>query len=756
MSLDAALQTFYVEAQEHLESMENAFLQMDDGDIGSEILNDIFRSAHTIKGSAGIFGLDHIVNFTHVVENVLDRARDDEITIDKSLLDILFNCRDHMKSLVAVTLDEFQQQKDLKITGKNLLQALLPWSNEDPSAYDDVAEDVSSEQNAAVDITNEDEFSDEANDKCWHISLRLSSDCLRNGMDPLSFIKFLASLGEIKHIESIVDNFPSRDDFDAENLYFAYEIALQSDADLETIENTFMFVQDDSEIEILAPTAKIDDYLELIDKLPEENQRLGEILIKCGSLTKHSLEQALNIQTRDSINSGKSEEEAKQKLGEVLTQQHKVPEQVVNAALTKQQQNQNINNEGKQIRIDANRLDHLINLIGELVINQQRIELLSKNSKNPPLIEAVDDFDDFTNQIRDAALSLRMVAIGGTFQRFKRLVRDTAKELGKDIELTIEGAETELDRLMVEKLGDPLTHIIRNAMDHGLEAIEDRTAAGKDPKGHLKLAAYHEAGHIVIAISDDGNGINKTRVRAKAIEKGIISADTQLSDNELNHLIFHPGFSTAEAVTNLSGRGVGMDVVKRNVEALQGSIDIKSTEGKGSLFQIRLPLTLAIIDGFHVETQNTHFIIPQATIIECINLANHQDIKGRHCINLRGDMIPYLNMAEVFNLSANTQEISPSGDLNNQSQQESRHELVIVQFGGERAGIAVDKLNGEIQTVVKPLGPIFKALKGIGGSSLLGNGEIAFILDIPQLIGLAIGSEVVKTSDKTSTADKQN
>jgi two-component system chemotaxis sensor kinase CheA len=298
-------------------------------------------------------------------------------------------------------------------------------------------------------------------------------------------------------------------------------------------------------------------------------------------------------------------------------------------------------------------------------------------------------------------------------------------------------------------LGDPLTHIVRNAMDHGLESVEERQAAGKETKGQLKLSAYHEGGHIVIAISDDGNGIDKERVREKAIEKGIINSDSQLTDNDLFHLIFHPGFSTAAAVTNLSGRGVGMDVVKRNVEALQGSIDIHSQTGVGSEFKIRLPLTLAIIDGFHVEAKGTHFIIPQATIIECIDLTNHQDIKGRHCINLRGEMIPYLNMSEIFNLT------SPSTHsvTENTRQHSCKRELVIVQFGNDVAGIAVDTLNGEIQTVVKPLGPIFKALKGIGGSSLLGNGEIAFILDIPQLIELAINNEV---TNKTAIVERMN
>ena len=737
MSLDAVLQTFYVEAQEHLELMENVLLKIDEGECNDELLNEIFRSAHTIKGSAGIFGLDHIVNFTHVVENVLDRARDNEITLEKSLVDILFKCRDHIQKLVSVNLEEFNAQSELKNIGTDLLEALSPWTSSDEesgSTQNSKNLETENKETSSAELENE-------NDNCWHISLRLSADCLKNGMDPLSFIKFLTSLGEIKHIETLIDNFPNTKNYDAEALYFAYEIALQSEASLEEIENTFMFVQDDSNITILPPSAKIDDYLHLIEKLPEENQRLGDILVNCGSLTKHSLEQALASQSHE--NSNAEEPKSKHKLGELLTEQHKVSKEVISAALTKQQQNKSKASEGKQIRIDSNRLDHLINLIGELVINQQRIELLSKKTNNPVLIEAVDDFDNFTNQIRDAALNLRMVPIGGTFQRFKRLVRDTAQELGKEVELTIEGADTELDRLMVEKLGDPLTHIVRNAMDHGLESIEDRTAVDKDIKGQLKLSAYHEAGHIVIAISDDGNGINKERVREKAIEKGIINPESQLSDNELNHLIFHPGFSTAAAVTNLSGRGVGMDVVKRNVEALQGSIDIDSKEGIGSEFKIRLPLTLAIIDGFHVEAKSTHFIIPQATIIECIDLANHEDIKGRHCINLRGDMIPYLNMTEIFNLTPSL-DVSVADAL---AQTPTKKELVIVQFGNDVAGIAVDKLHGEIQTVVKPLGPIFKALKGIGGSSLLGNGDIAFILDIPQLIELAITNEANNKAD---------
>lgn len=738
MSLEAALQTFYVEAQEHLESMESVLLQIDEGECDSELLNNIFRSAHTIKGSSGIFGLDHIVEFTHVVENILDRARENEITIEAELVNVLFKCRDHIQALVNCSFEDFQSETALQETGKELLSSLSPWAKVEIST-----------ESTTIKLPNEETQSQQVEDgdidknQYWHISLRLSQDCLKNGMDPLSFIKFLSTLGEIKHIETLTDNFPDLASFDPEDLYFAYEISLDSTADLEAIENTFMFVQDDSDISILPPNSKIESYIQLIDTLPEDNQRLGEILINCGALTPHSLEQALCNQNNK--NSDAESPDEKLKLGELLSEKNTVDEKVISAALSKQSQNTETSKGSKQIRVDSDRLDLLINLIGELVINQQRIDILANDTTNTPLIEAVEDFENFTDQIRDAALNLRMVPIGGIFQRFKRLVRDTAQELDKDVELIIEGAETELDRLMVEKLGDPLTHIVRNAMDHGIESVVQREEAGKPGKGRLKLSAYHEAGHIVIAISDNGRGIDKNRVREKALSKGIINEETILTDNELFQLIFHPGFSTAETVTSISGRGVGMDVVKRNVESLQGNIEIESETGQGSTFKIRLPLTLAIIDGFHVESKGTHFIIPQATIIECIDLVTHVDIEGRHCINLRGDMIPYLAMNEIFNLSDTPHKVNT--DATSASQ---RAELVIVQFGGNIAGIAVDKLNGEIQTVVKPLGPIFKPLKGIGGSSLLGSGEIAFILDIPQLIDLAVGSEIKTNNNHES------
>jgi len=714
MGLEGALDTFYAECSELLELMEQALLRMDDGEYDADILNEIFRSAHTIKGSAGIFGLDHIVQFTHVVENVLDRARDEEIKIERELLNVILQCRDHIAALVELDQESFGENVELQEKGQQLLEKLNPWVNID--AEEEHAPETAKPAAGVSGI--------------WHISLRLSPDCLKNGMDPMSFIQFLTTLGEIHHIETMTDSFPDVEDFDPETLYLAYEIGLDTESGREEIENAFSFVQEDSQIIILPPESKIEEYIDLIDKLPEENQRIGEILVRCGALSPERLERCLYQQVQESMEAGTA-----RKIGRVLMDNQDVPERVVEAAVIKQSKtsDRKASAAPQLIRIEAERLDHLINLIGELVISRQRVDLLASETEHSSLVEAVTDLGAFTEQLRDAALNLRMVPIGSTFQRFKRIVRDTAQELHKDIRLVLEGSDTELDRLMVEKLTDPLTHIVRNAIDHGIEPVSIRGQAGKPETGTLKMSAYHDAGNIVIEVSDDGGGIVPEKIRSKAIDKGVIEPDADLPAHEILQLVFHPGFSTAENVTNLSGRGVGMDVVKRNVEALQGVIDIQSEVGRGTTFRIRLPLTLAIIDGFHVASGGTHFILPQAAVIECTSLQSHRDVDARDCINLRGEMIPFLRLGDTFKLFASKESKSESGiNLGH------KDNLLVVQVGEEQAGIVVDELFGEIQTVVKPLGPIFKPLKGIGGSTLLGNGEIAFILDIPQLINAVV------------------
>lgn len=727
MNLDGALQTFFAEADDLLNSMEAALLRLDEGEKDMETINEIFRAAHTIKGSAGLFGLNDIVSFTHIVENVLDRARDGKIVITSDLLSIFLPCRDHIAVLVENARQEQENDVECLAQGKALLDSLQPWleTAAQSAATTPVAASAAHQVGA------------EANYESWHISVRLGPDLLRNGMDPLSILRFLRTLGDITHITTITDHLPEFNAYDPEQLYLGFEITLVSNASQQQIEDAFMFVRDDSDIKLIPPRSNIEAYVNLIKSLPENPQRLGEILVKSHAISFQELDAALATQKQQAKTTG-----TVGMLGDILIEEQSIAPEIVNAALDKQKKisEKKTSGENRFIRVDAERLDILINLIGELVINRQRVDLLSSKMGNPTLIEAVTSMGNFTEAIRDAALTLRMVPIGDTFQKFKRVVRDTAKSIGKEIELEIEGAETELDRSMVEKLNDPLMHIVRNAMDHGIEAIAVRQSRGKPDSGTIKLTARHDAGNIVIGIHDDGGGLDVERIRKKAVANGILEEGIHLSRQELFQLIFHPGLSTAEQVTNLSGRGVGMDVVKRNIEELQGGIEIESEIGVGTSFSIRLPLTLAIIDGFHVTAGHIDFIVPQNTILECVDLNSLSHVQGQNCVNLRGEQVPYIRLREIFSL---------------QPKDHSREKIVVVQFGEKRAGIVVDELHGEIQTVVKPMGPIFQALKGIGGSSLLGTGAVALILDIQQLIGFAINREHLRNNAFLVSAQEQ-
>ncbi len=722
MNLDGALQTFFAEAEDLLNSMEAALLRLDEGEKDMETINEIFRAAHTIKGSAGLFGLNDIVSFTHIVENVLDRARDEKITVTSDLLSILLPCRDHIAVLVENAMHDQANDEACLAQGKSLLAALNPWLEESTAAG---AIATASSQSVVQVPSGKEPVTDRDS---WHISVRFGPDLLRNGMDPFSILRFLRTLGDITHITTITDHLPEFNDFDPEQLYLGFEITLNSSASQQQIEDAFMFVREDSDIRIIPPRSNIEAFVNLINSLPENSQRLGEILVKSHAISYQELEAALTTQKSQAKALGKVE-----MLGDILIEEQAIAPEIVNAALDKQKKNSEKKSspENRFIRVDAERLDKLINLIGELVINRQRVDLLASKMGNPTLIEAVTSMGNFTEAIRDAALTLRMVPIGDTFQKFKRVVRDTAKSLNKEIELEIEGAETELDRSMVEKLNDPLMHIVRNAMDHGIESIAVRQSRNKPDTGTIKLTARHDAGNIVIGIHDDGGGLDVEKIRKKAIANGLLEEGVHLSRQELFQLIFHPGLSTAEQVTNLSGRGVGMDVVKRNIEELQGGIEIESEMGVGTSLSIRLPLTLAIIDGFHVTAGHIDFIVPQNTILECVDLNSLIHVQGQNCVNLRGDQVPYIRLREIFSL---------------QPKDHSREKIVVVQFGEKRAGIVVDELHGEIQTVVKPMGPIFQALKGIGGSSLLGTGAVALILDIQQLIGFAINREHIRNN----------
>jgi two-component system chemotaxis sensor kinase CheA len=409
-------------------------------------------------------------------------------------------------------------------------------------------------------------------------------------MDPLSFIRYLASLGEILGIETITDAMPPAAEMDPESCYIGFEIRLQTRSSKADIEHVFDFVRDECDLRILPPHSKLTDYIKLIHDLPEDTMRLGEILVRCGAMTQAEVDQGLRDQHSGAEDAAPDTEAPPPQLGEILVENKVVHKEIVDAAVAKQALvGDKKAKDARLVRVQADKLDQLIDLVGELVIAGASANLLAQKSKQTDLAEATSILSRLVENIRDSALQLRMVQIGDTFTRFNRVVRDVAKELGKEIELVISGAETELDKTVVEKIGDPLMHLVRNSLDHGIESAALRRERGKPACGQVSLNAFHDSGSIVIQIADDGGGLNKEKITAKAIERGIIQPGHTLSEAEIVNLIFEPGFSTVDKVSNLSGRGVGMDVVRRNIQSLRGAVDVTSVEGEGATFTIRLP-----------------------------------------------------------------------------------------------------------------------------------------------------------------------
>ncbi|WPC67875.1 chemotaxis protein CheA [Rhodoferax ferrireducens] len=705
MNLDDALQTFVIESRELLEGMEDALLAIEQAEEKDELVNAIFRTAHTIKGSAGLFGLDHIVAFTHVGESVLDQVRANKLQIADQLVVLLLSCRDHIAALIeAVAAGQIEPDAELQQQGEPLLVQLRGYLAP-PAATTPTSTQVTTGMTPGIDPIQR--INGNTGVDHWHISLRFGPDVLKNGMDPLSFIGYLQTLGKISGIATLPDAIPSADLMDPETCYLGFEIALQSEADKATIENVFEFVRDDCRLRILPPHSLIADYINLINEHPGDVARVGEMLVRCGTLTAQELGTALNTQA----------DTPAKPIGTILIEQGSVRPEVVDAALTKQKQVKELGTvESRSIRVDADKLDQLINLVGELIIVGAGVNLIAARVKIAELQEATSKLSGLVEEVRDSALQLRMVKIGATFNRFQRVVHDVSRDLGKDVTLVIKGEDTELDKTVVEKIGDPLMHLVRNSMDHGIESAEVRAQRGKPAQGTLTLNACHDSGSIVISVQDDGGGLHRERILAKATERGLVEPGHHMSDAEVYALIFEPGFSTAEKVSNLSGRGVGLDVVKRNITALRGTVSIDSTEGVGTTVTVRLPLTLAIIDGFLVEVGKSVFAIPLDMIEECVAYSAEP---GHDYTNLRGQVLPFIRLREVFNVAEPITR---------------RENIVVLKHAGQKAGLVVDTLLGEFQTVIKPLAKMFNQVKCVSGSTILGSGEVALILDVPQLV----------------------
>lgn len=712
MNLAIVQQTYIVESRELLRDMESALLRLEKAPQDAEAITAVFRAAHTIKGSSGAVNFDAIVAFTHTMESVLDRIRSGRIAIDGKLIALLLACGDHVSALLDCLAadDRNAAFERVRERGESLLGDLgtrLPA----PPLPAGAPREAEVERIGGGTVASGD----------WHISLRFGRNLLKNGLDPLSFIRYLGTLGKIGQVTTVFDAMPDAAVMDPESCYLGMELDFNGAVTKETLEDVFEYLREDCAIRILPPHSRISDYVDLINALPEDKVRLGELLVKSGALTRRELDAGLRLQA----------EGAKRKIGEILVGQGAVRDELVTAALEKQdlaKKNRAI--ESSFVRVRADKLDELITLVGELVIASAGTALAARRAGDGDTIEAAATMAQMVEEVRDRALKLRMVPIGETFTRFTRIARDLGRELGKEIELALAGTETELDKSMMEKIADPLLHLVRNAIDHGIEPAALRRERGKPAAGRLQLNAYHDSGSIVIEVSDDGGGLDRGRILARAVERGLIAPDHRPGDEEIHRLIMQSGFSTARTVSNISGRGVGMDVVRRNVESLRGTLSIDSAEGKGTTFTMRLPLTLAIIEGFLVGVDRSSYVVPLEMVVECLELSaeDRARIGSSGYINLRGEVLPLLRLREVFEVR---------GDAG------KRENIVVVSCAGQRAGFVVDTLLGEFQTVIKPLGRLFERLSGISGSTILGNGEVALILDAPALVQRAVGAEAV-------------
>jgi len=661
MNLDEGLQAFVTEAGELLAEMEGGLLNLGDPAAREEAVHAIFRDVHTIKGTAGLFGLDYIVLFAHAVESVLDEVRNETLPLGDELVALLLECADQLNAMVRDV--ERGGHGDLGERCRPQLDALHAYLAPAP---------FRAPMQAALGAAGD--------SACWLVSLEFGRDVFRQGMDPASFIAYLGRLGRIVALATVDGGLPPPGQMDPQSCYLGFEIVLETSANAEDIGKVFEFLHDACTVRLLPPGSSNDDFQRLADTLPLHGSAIADVL------------QASAI-------------------GSVVPPPIVAPQldPAGGAAAARPR-------ESRTIRVDAERLEQLITLVGELITASARTQMIGSRFKDSDLQDSTSALAGLVGQVRDSALQLRMVKIGATFGRFQRVVHDVAREIGKDIRLVLSGEDVELDKTLVERIGDPLTHLVRNAIDHGIEAPEVRRQRGKPLQGTVSLNAFHDSGSIVIEVGDDGGGLQRERIIASAIERCLLGPDHKASDSEVFALIFEPGFSTASEVTSLSGRGVGMDVVKRNIEALRGSITIDSEAGRGTTVRVRLPLTLAIMDCMLVTVANSRFAIPLGTIEECVEYAPEGQ---RGFVDLRGEVLPTVALRELFRLHGTASH---------------RESVLVVRHAGQRAGLVVDSLQGQCQAVIKPLSPVFGGISCLSGSTVLGSGDVALVLDIPALL----------------------
>jgi len=733
MSDDLNRQIFKEEAYDLLSELEGSLLELEDSPGDMDIINRVFRALHTIKGSGAMFGFEDIAEFTHEVETVFDMVRSEELPISTDLLNLAFRARDHIQKM----LDNSESDEVVDPEGMSaILLGLEQLSSGEAAAEVDLdasstegGVEIKSEEGADVsggDASSEEESASAPKKEYQlHVVVRDESGKEEKCLEPI--LEELAKIGDLQ-VETKPESTQKMGDG------FVWEIRFASEKGAEDIKDIFLFTSVDLSVDVnlkgdgktveserpSRPTEKASAEITKSSPKPpvaqttgEEPPKIGEILIDEGVVDQGDVEDALKQQ---------------KPIGQILKESGKVNDEQLSSAVARQTKvKEDISTKKKKeavssIRVAAEKLDWLVDLVGELVIVQAQISQVVSERSDPVMTALSEELERLSDELRDSTLGIRMLPIGTTFSKFRRLVRDLSSELNKEIVLNTNGAETELDKTVIERLGDPLVHLLRNSIDHGIEQPHDREAAGKPPAGMILLSAEHSGGEVLIRITDDGRGMNPAAIHAKAVERGMISADAELTNKELFKLIFEPGFSTAAKVTSVSGRGVGMDVVKRAIDSLRGIIDIDSRMGKGTTITIRLPLTLAIIDGLQVQVGNEFYVIPLSLVEECVEL-NRSEVEetegGQTLLHLRGEIVPYIHLRDFFMV---------------EGEQPKIEQIVITGVEGSRVGIVVDTVIGEHQTVIKSLSRVYKDVEGISGATIKGDGSIALILDVPSLV----------------------
>lgn len=683
--LDHLRQSFLEETRELLSQLEESLLELENDSLNSELISKVFRILHTIKGSAGMFEFEDISKFTHDIENVFDLIRNGEIPADKYVITLTLSARDHIEKLL---------NEDENISNEETIRIV--------EAFRKIIREYNKDCSQPMDLpVKKAGFIQENGIATFLIQFRPNQNILQNGTNPLLLINELKDLGDCL-LSMITDEIPHFTLLDPEKCYVYWNILLRTAKGIDAIKDVFIFVEDDCELKI----SPIDDKSG-INILRDYNEEVLRIL----SENSQDMAEQIKFISNKKLKQSSSENSSSSFLS-VNSKQGKTGAEAGPAS---------------SIRVSSEKLDYLVNLVGELVTVQARLSQIASEKSDPELMSISEEVERLTCELRDNTLSIRMVPIRSTFNRFKRLVRDLSEELGKRVELFTEGEETELDKNVIDKLNDPLVHIIRNSIDHGIEATDIRVSNGKPEAGSVILSAGYSGSNVIIRITDDGAGLNKDAIRKKAIEKGLVNKDSILTEKELYNLVFAPGFSTTEKVSSVSGRGVGMDVVKRTIESLRGTIELSSEYEIGTTITLKLPLTLAIIEGLLVQISDDYFIIPLAVVEECIELKRSeiQNENGMNLVNVRGELVPFVPLRERFNILDNRQEIEQVVITNNENSKSD---------GNSKTGFVVDKVIGEHQTVIKSLGKFYKDAEGISGATILGDGTLALILDIPALL----------------------